>query len=358
MSKINTDSIKNILSVIKANILTGKRATAGLENIFIKNERLYYHNGEIFITSPVGITENFCVKASDFCDLFDKISGEADISVASGKLKINSGKLKASLTIVDSTMVEERFAKFDFNNLKECDDIFNTLSKSVLEGNANFTMDGVILAKNEKENATSVISSDRIRITKFNSNIELPKNIKLSEKTIRSFISRLTWNKYGIFENWLILGNSDDVFSGVQMISADLYPIPSVLGAYERLTGPNCAVLAEFKLPDNFGEVITRGGIFSSATTTSSSEVIKLSVNSERIEVTSVNGQAEIVDVINFPEKQNIPEEIEFWISKDFVAQAYAKCKTVRIQSVNAQHKVMVFYDDIFNELISSVVNR
>lgn len=352
MSSINTNSIAHLISIVNFNLLEKNRTIPGLDNILVKDGKLYYHNGDSFFVSDVDITDDFCVNAKDFCNFYSKVSGEITAKLDDNKLKLSSNKTKASLNIMDSKMIEDRISAMDLNDIVWNDDaeIFNSYANFIINEVDN-ALAGIVAVANE--NNTILIATDRIRILRQDFNVVLPRNFKITIFDAKKVISKAEWVGWSIKNNMLILKSSDGIIAGTPILPDVKFPSQAVINSFDRLT--NVETIAECKLPDNFAEILTRGGIFSSSTSTSSSEVVQLKFTSTNVEITSINGKSSISDVLDFDTPQNIPEEISFWMSKSFLLEAYNKCNQIKIHKVSVNQKVVEFTDGKFRELISSV---
>ncbi len=242
------EELLHALSIIKPG-LSNKEIVEQTTHFAFKDGEAFTYNDQISINCEFDVGFEGAVKAEEFFQIIDKLKeDEVDLKIKNGKLLIESGKTKASLSVETDISLPEIEIPEDWLPLPEnFTDAMHFCSFSVGENINKFEFTCLNIIED------SIISCDNHRITKK----ELDAKIEVPFLLLGSSAKQLEKYKpieYALSDNWIHFQNNEGVIFNCRTVEA-LYPDVDQLFEIEG---------EEIELPKELEEAVSKADILTS----------------------------------------------------------------------------------------------
>jgi hypothetical protein len=279
--KINRNSLISDLNKVMPGISTGVSVIEGADTVVFDNGHVYSYNAAISVdvteTTPSGLKG--IVKGIDFYNCLNKlISDEIEVEANEKEWIIKDGKIKVSMTLIESGNTFERFKSLTPNeSWVEIDgEDFNKALTICNMPKNNSKFAGVYVDKN------TFISTDTYLINKYVAKNEYP-SFFISNEAVAQLIK---WNDFKAVEmnkNWIQFKSANGTIFSVRSLAPEAFPydrISNAISGYLQL-----GVLLKSSFTPDFYNAVERASTFSKED--EGHEVIDMNINSTGCKIKS-----------------------------------------------------------------------
>ena len=255
---IKTEKIKQSMATIMPGIADKAKVTVeGADLVVFVNKKMMSYNSKVAVSVPMDIeSEPFGVRAKDLFNLVSKIKEEEiefEPDVPGNKLKIKSGKLRATLIMQDTSSVSKLLAKMKFGEEKPLPANFVEAVKATAIPDNITPLRGFAVGK--VGDKTLLVSTDRVRISSSVLNSDMQQCL-LDDTLVSDAVEFGTPKTYSIVGPWFHFGYDDGMHFSMIRSDDSAFPFEAMGGALER--AKQLAVVAKFDFPETLAPVADR----------------------------------------------------------------------------------------------------
>lgn len=357
MITLEKTELLKALRAVMPGVEKGSCEIEGADTILFKDNKIQTYNGMVAVSKKLECDNyTFAVKAVDLYNLINKMKEAAvnlDVDSVANKLKISSGKTKASLALQGTESIEKYTSKIKEGDLRDLPTDFADALKIVpISNNANPDLQGVAVIPTG--DVSTMISTDRQRISskKLSSKIE---EMLVDDELLLQAIKVGNPKKYSITGPWLNFVYEDGTRFSCTRKDHTSYPGAKILPALDKFNEMTAVVSG--KLPKDIVETVARVNVLSGIAEQNSEHIVKLTFDKSGISVYAENAGGNAEESIDWDTTMNIPEDLksEIWVASSFITEAVNKSMDFKLIDRGSGNLAFMFTGDGYVCMVTSL---
>ena len=355
MITIEQEKLLAALKKVLPGIDAGTTVVTGATQVLFTGKAVCSYNGTTSVTTPLDTQDlAFSVKGMDLYNLLSKFNEQnVDLEISGNKLKLKSGRTRASLTTLDGTSLQANVDALALNEVefKPLPDTFVTGLAMCKFNNPKKELDG--MAVGDYKDASAIFATDTNRICIY----ELPEKMDdfwIGSSAINNITKLGTPKAYCVSGAWLHVKYDEDTVLSVTRVSGTKfkYPVPQCTANME--VALKSEPILEGTLPENIKDVVARVSVLASCVN-NTSNIVKMSFNAEGIELYAENNDGSATESVSWgtaPEGEFPPTDI--WVDKAFLLEATNTLIRFSLSKVGNM-TVMLFRTEGYSQLVATM---
>lgn len=349
---IKTTKLKKSLSTIMPGIESGRITIEGADLVIFLDKKMLSYNGNVAVSIPmdIGDVEAFGVKAKDLYNLVAKLNEEEldiEADVTGNKLKVKSGKLKATLIMQDVTAISKLLDKLKFGEENALPENFIEASKVVAIAENKTAFKGFAIGKSG--DSTMLISTDKVRISAYKLKGDMSQCL-INDDLVAQAISFGTPKTYSIVGPWFHLGYEGGAHFSMLRSDDSAFPFTPMFGALERVQ--TLETLAKFSFPATLAEVADRVTTMGNVDANSKIQC-ELTISSDKLVVSAEKSTGSAEEEIAWEKPVEIADVVRVWMPVKTLLNLAGKATECKVVSMGGVKKAMVIQSDVYTMMAS-----
>lgn len=347
---IETKKLKSAISTIMPGIESGSVTNEGGDLVIFMNSKMLSYNGKVAVSIPFAIDAKCGIKAKDLYSLVSKLkeeSVELDVDATANKIKVKSGKLKATLNMQDISVIEKILGKMKFGEDKPIPENFVDATKLVTIADNKTPLKGFAVGK--IGGRTHLVSTDKARISMCELAADMDQCL-VNDDLVNMATSFGKITTYSIAGPWFHLGYESGMHFSILRSDDSNFPFEKMGALAENLATKTAE--AKFTFPATLKEVAERvttlGAVDSNARLVCE---ITLSDKSLTLKASKSTGSAE--ESIDWAKPIGIEGELSVQLPYKTLLAIAEKSSSCKIVEMNEKLKALVVTNNSYT-MISS----
>lgn len=359
MVSIEKAKLVESLKKVMPGVEKGSTLINGADQLSFTGTSVSSHNGEIAVTTPCDTQgAAFSVKGADFYALVSRMSDVTlSLDVTDNKVKIKAGRTRASMSLMDATVVKGLVQTLNLDTLQ-----FKPLTEEFVDGvrictlsNNTENLKGVVVGPFEDTSAIYETDTTRICVSKLSAPMD---PFWVDDNTFNDALKVGTPTGYCVGTAWLHLRYADGTIFSAKRRDHSKYPCRQMAEYITALS--DARVVVKGTLPSNISEAVSRVAILASGAENKNAKLVQLTFNKSELGLYAEKTGGEASETIPWDkELEEDPQGAQVWVDTAFLLEASNKvmdfmlCYITVPSNPTKENLALVFRSGNYTQFIS-----
>lgn len=329
----------------------GSSIIEGTDTFIFTEDAIHSYNDAISVSVPFPLpTLKGAVKSMDFFRLISKMKTEVlEIVAVEGAWEIVSGPTKASITLVNSTILGHlqnlKIGDLAWRKLPE--NFLSAIRLCLMAGNTH-PIRGIFV------NGNTMVSTDAIRINRHMFKEEVG-SFYVDDPAASELLKIGGFKEVATSDGWVSFRGDDGIVFSSKRKDAGQYPYDRIIAQLESFAGESGKEDTHNRFPKDLAESVDRVAVLSSEV--AGAQAIRLTLRKEDLIIFSERISGRVEEAVKWETPFKKSPDLEIWVDSGFLREACRKIVQFSIRK-NEHATVIVFQSDDYVQIASTMVSK